>query len=275
MKTLRRKLAGARDALRDNLAGKKDVRWLFIATFANGGSTALARLLSNASSVVTLKPNGEGQWLIPEMVPGGKWEIAGRIDCDHVRKVWVRKARLSCDRECLVVEKTPANLLRMRELRNAFSAMPNKLVCYSRDPYAVTASWLKRYGKTFHERRIAAGQVDGQLGDYEHLRELGTRYGKRAVEMAKLMPDADLCLTYEALTQSPDKTVEALRKLDPLLANLDPSAKVRVKDYAEQPLRNMNDEQIATLSPTQINAVSDGLSQYGDAVKSLGYEIRL
>lgn len=275
VKALRRQLSAGRDALRDRLAGQKDIRWLFIATFANSGSTALAKLLASAQGTITLKPNGEGQWLIPAMVGGGRWEREGNPDYALVRKVWLRKARLACaGAECLVIEKSPTNLARMPDLRRTFADMANRLICFTRDPYAVSASLLKRYGDKFQQERRDAGDIAGKLGDYAHLRELGARYGRRARIMAKLIPDADMALTYEHLTRDPASAIAALRQLDPLLAGLSSEVSVEVKDYAPQPLVDMNARQIATLSAMQIAAISDGLNEHRDAVEALGYSIR-
>lgn len=273
-KALRRQLSAGRDALRDRLAGEKDIRWLFIATFANSGSTALAKLLSSVEGTITLRPNGEGQWLIPEMVGGGQWERDGNPDYDRVRKVWLRKARMDCDRQCLVIEKSPTNLPRMHALQRSFADMATRLICFTRDPYAVSASLLKRYGEKFTQQRLDHGETDAKLGDHAHLRELGARYGQKAELMAALMPDADMTLSYEQLTQDPGTVVPELRKLDPLLAGLDAGVAVNVKDYAPQPLVNMNARQIATLSEMQIAAISDGLHKHRDAVEALGYSIR-
>ncbi len=175
---------------------------------------------------------------------------------------------------CLVVEKSPPNLCRMPDLVRAFADMDPKLLIFTRDPYAVCASWAGRYSR---ERIVRewypdlAGKIDSDEAFY---RTLGKMYGERAEMMVPLRDIAAITVSYEELTEQTAAVAERLETVFPLLAGLDPGTSVRVKDYAPQPLRNMNDSQIDSLSPDQLRWVSDGLAPHERAITTLGYGLR-
>ena len=92
--------------------------------------------------------------------------------------------------------------------------------------------------------------------------------------LLKLRAQADYTTSYETLVAAPADFVRAITAIYPELSDIDPEAKVSVKDYEAQPLRNMNDEQIASLTPAQLGAVTKGLAPHEGIVRALGYELR-
>lgn len=257
--------------------------WLFIATLPNSGSTALAGLLDSAPRAIRLTARGEGQWLVPEMcAPGRRWDPAAELDLGRVRRVWVRRAReIGRAREAgagagtrLVIEKSPPNLCRFRPLLAAFAGMPVRALRFTRDPYAVCASWARRYPPAKIARDWAP-ELTGRLGDETaFFQALGAICGQRMRLLAGLEDCVDADLSYEALTEDPVAAAATLVAAFPLLAGLDPQAAVAVKDYAPQRLRNMNAAQLAALTPRQVAAITDGLRPHAAAVTALGYRLR-
>lgn len=251
------------------------VHWMFVATFPNGGSTALAQLLNSASAAIQLEPTGEGQWLVRELnAVGRRWNAATSINWPHVRRIWLNRVRRQDKFPCVVIEKSPPAMVRMRDTMATFVDMPRSLVRFSRDPYAVCSSWASRYGP----QRIAVewGEPTGQMaaGSLEFFRHLGDIYGRRAQMLHDLADVADATITYEELTSDTPAVLARLKAIEPLLADVSEDAKLKVKDYAPQALKNMNDRQIDSLSAEQIAAISDGLRTYAQAVEALGYGIR-
>jgi hypothetical protein len=276
-------LSGLRGRL--GLGDATGLSWLFVATLPNSGSTALAGLLDSAPRAVRLTARGEGQWLVPEMcAPGRRWDPAAALDLGRVRRVWVRRARaIGRGREAgagarLVIEKSPPNLCRFRPLLAAFDGMPVRALRFTRDPYAVCASWARRYPPAKLARDWAPefpAELAGRLGDETaFFRALGAICGQRMRLLAGLEDCVDADLSYEALTADPAAAAAALVAAFPLLAGLDPQAAVAVKDYAPQRLRNMNAAQLAALTPRQLAAITDGLRPHAAAVTALGYRLR-
>ncbi|WP_394728127.1 sulfotransferase [Altererythrobacter sp. GH1-8] len=251
------------------------VRWLFIATFNNGGSTALGELLDTASATMRLVDDGEGQWLLPQLhAPHRRWNAAAKMDYTLVRGMWLREVRKVGGYPKLVVEKSPSNMVRMRNLLDAFSDMPCTVIRLTRDPYAVCRSWAKRYSLE-HLEKFWGEHVQGLTRKSEaHFRLLGDIYGRRARLLLDLDDVTSMRLTYEDLTENTQDMIDRLVALEPLLHDVQRDAKLRVKDYEPRPLRNMNERQISKLAPEQIAAISAGLEPHAEAVSALGYDIR-
>lgn len=83
-----------------------------------------------------------------------------------------------------------------------------------------------------------------------------------------------LNLSYEEFTENTFKVISELGALIPQLRDVSPTAKVKVKDYDQQEIVNMNNIQIGTLSNDQIAAISSALREDVDTVEKLGYSIR-
>ena len=242
------------------------VHWLFIATFPNGGSTALAQLLSTASAAIQLSYNGEGQILIEHMFAKDRWNPDMPIDWDLVRAIWLRQLRLTGKFPCLVIEKSPASMVRMRTLRAQFSDMHTSLVIYTRDPYAVCSSWAYRYR--------AAELKDPDCDRVKLFEEQGQRYAKLALHLEALRDEAKYVFSYEELADDKQKVLSRLKEVEPMLHDVDMDAKLRVKDYEPQPLKNMNERQIAKLSAEEIDAITRTLEPARDVIEKFGYALR-
>ncbi len=273
----RLRIAGLR--LRDRFApwvpepGK--LRWLFVATLPNSGSTALAQLLLSASAASFLERTGEGQWLVPQLRdPNVRWNPRARVSYSAIRACWMDAIRRRAGDACLVIEKSPPNLVRMREILATFDDMPVSLIRLWRDPYAVCSSWASRYGPQRIARDWGEPTADMAADSDEFFRALGDLCGRRAAMLAQLSDLSVVDVSYEVLTTDPGETIRQLQQAEPLLADMRSDASLAVKDYAPQPLQNMNAGQIARLSPSQISAITAGLLPFADQIATMGYELR-
>ena len=263
----------------NNVIGLSDPRltgaeWLFVATFANGGSTALAKILVSAPSAVLLHENGEAQWLVPHMTAQGQAYDPGiAIDWCAVRRIWLEEVRKK-QRPCLVIEKSPPHLVRMRALLSAFSDMPMTLLRLTRDPYAVCASWAKRHSPDDLAADWGAPTRGLDLDGADYFERLGALYGHRAQLMVDLGDVTDVTVSYERLAADPQTALAPLIERLPLLADFDAKAEIAIKDYPPQRIADMNECQIARLTAGQIDAIGRGLAPYESAVNALGYEVR-
>jgi hypothetical protein len=241
------------------------IHWLWIVTDANSGSTALSDLLASSSAATKLRYNAEGEWLVPDLARYHRGvDLTASIDFRMVRAVWLHEVRKAQRFPCVVVEKSPSNRVRMPQLLKAFADMPRKVIRLTRDPYAVCASMAWRYDTRVPEGRFSRA----------HFRQLAGGRGESLKTLRDLASISDLTVSYEALTADPAGTMARIAAIMPLLSDVDPEAPVEVKDYAPQPLSNMNEQQISKMSAEQIDAVTEGLAPYADVVREFGYELR-
>jgi hypothetical protein len=260
------------------VAGRDSSRswtWLLVLPFSNGGSTALARILLTAPTAAGLGRRAEGQWLVPELrQPRLRWDPHHEVDLARVRDIWVEALRHDHPGAEVVVEKSPPNLLRYRPLIDALAPMPVVLVTFSRDPYATCASWHQRYGP--RKIRRAWGLPEGaSIGtEAAYFQSLATIWAQRAELMLRARAEADLHTSYEQFCAAPAQVVCDISRLVPPLGDADPSAPVEVKDHPTQPLRNMNSDQVGSLSPSQVDALSQVFAQHEPVLRQLGYALR-
>ena len=248
----------------------RGLSWMFVATFANGGSTAFAKLLASGSRVELLHETGEGQWLSPQLTDGGQAYGAIAVDYAMLRESWTGELA-GRRRPCIVVEKSPPNLIRMRDLLLAFAPMPTYLVRLTRDPFAVCSSWDKRYSPAHLAAEWGAPTGGIEKGSDDWFEALGRLYAERAQAMAALEDVAAITLRYEDLTADPAAAVARLGTAIPLLDDVDPAARIQVKDYPPATLTDKNAQAIARLTERQCDAIGRGLRGAEDALGALGY----
>lgn len=268
-------LLALRSFVDPNLCQRDGVHWLFVLTFPNGGSTALAKLLMSASASRELTPNAEGQWLIPSLsAKGRRWDSSHEVWQRKLRACWLNELDLMESEPIVVIEKSPPNLCRYNYLLSAFSEMKHSLITFTRDPYAVCASWHKRYGAEgiIRDWYPGSGLKINSEGDY--VRFLGEIWLERARMILAARKDSVLDLNYETFTGDVNGQVDTLRSLIPELHDMSHDAHVKVKDYESQPIRNMNEEQIKLFSVEQIDLLSSVFSEHANVLEELGYAIR-
>jgi len=243
-------------------------------TFPNGGSTALAKLLLTAHSTSALNRNAEGQWLIPSLNKNvARWNKEHRVWRRKIRAVWLSEVNKNNKEPTLVIEKSPPNMCRYQELLATFSTMKTYLITFSRDPYATCASWHGRYG---FERIIKNWHLSGRSprnNENDYFRFLGEIWLERANMLLEARKDSLLDIRYEDFTDDLGTVISKLGTLIPQLKNISPAVKVKIKDYDEQTIINMNEKQIGILTANQITAISSALSSQPDTVEQFGYSI--
>lgn len=253
-----------------------DIEWMLILTFPNGGSTALAKLLLTAVGTVALTPRAEGQWLIPAMsAPRLRWDPANNLNYTAIRDRWIGavkqvKQRISNREPCLVIEKSPPNMCRYRQIVSMLAGMKTYIVIMTRDPYATCASWHSRYGLELVERDW--GWPGPRPANEEaYFRALGEIWLNRAEYLEMARANAVHWMSYEDFSDRPSSVIRDLGGKIPQLRTVNPSANIAVKDYRGQKIRNMNSEQISILTERQREAISSALIQRPELVKRLGY----
>ncbi len=205
---------------------------------------------------------------------GRRWDPDLPVDYSQTRRVWLSRL-LGFDENTVVVEKSPPNLCRFSALVEAFDDMPTVSLVMSRNPFAVCASWAKRYRpetviRTWHPELAGQGL---EQDDLKFHAALGTICGQRFEMLREAANLAGIVTTYEEVAADPAAFIGTLLEILPLLADVDPTAAVGVKDYPEQSFRNMNEADMARLDPGQTEAIRSGLAPYADSLAHFGYSL--
>lgn len=256
-----------------------DFEWLLLLSFPNGGSTAMARILLTAAGTIALTPNAEGQWLVPAMsAPRARWDPNNSLDYDDIRTRWMEAARRTAatvernPTPYLVIEKSPPNMCRYRNIISMLQGKTTYVVVMTRDPFATCASWHLRYGPEILERDWG-WPAEHPIGEAEYFRALAEIWLKRAEYLDTAREDAIDWIRYEDLSDRPHDVISAVARRVPRLRSMNPDANIEVKNYPVQRLRNMNQEQISTLSAKHLEAIAVGLERKPELVARLGYDI--
>ena len=266
-------LARAGAAINSRWEQRDDVSWLLMATMPNSGSTAIAKLLNHSQHVVELTKSGEGQWLVPAIsTPGTRWDPEAPFNEGQLRRVWLSRVPAHPS-PSVIFEKSPPNLCRIGKIADALAPMDRKIICLTRDPLATCASWFRRYALAAVIRSWCPEYRGTIQTEADHLRLLGKIYGVRAGYLVKAREIAALTMSYEELTENPQKFVDALQELLPILTDLRADAKVTVKDYEPMALQNLNERQTSRITAEQADAIREGLADYRADIEALGYSI--
>lgn len=265
--------------LRKQLSGgvrpDRELHWLLIYTFPNGGSTAFSDLLGSSSRACRLAGNSEGQWLIPEIADRSqrmleKPLVSGR----KLRHVWISRARAVAPRgRRVVIEKSPDSIFRWRHIEASLGGMRQTTVVFVREPLPTIASWMKRYD-WIESAKMWSGflQMPAETRE-DGLRILARLYLRRARALLERRESADLFLSYEALCEDPAPWIRQIIFHEPLLDDVDPDARLSVKDYEAQPLRNMNAANEALLTEEDRRILLDELARDPEPIRAMGYRL--
>jgi hypothetical protein len=257
----------------------ENVDWLIILAFPNGGSTAIAKLLMTAEGTVALNSRIEGQWLVPEMSsPRNRWNPRHSLDYEDIRTRWIDAIRRNLrasnagGSRRVVIEKSPPNMCRYRAIISMLSSMKTDIIVMTRDPYATCAGWHNRYGPEGIDRDWGwPGQPPTDEDSYFHA--LGKIWIERARYLHSARSDATCWIRYEDFVDHPSVTVGQLAEKIPCLRSVNADANIQVKDYPSQKIRNMNKEQIASLTTNQMAAISSALTEASELVAGFGYDV--
>jgi len=244
----------------------EEPHFLFIITPPNSGSTALAKILESSHSAELLHKNGEGQWLIPEMSGGDRWNREKTINWELVRSVWLEKIELirasNQDVE-LFIEKSPPNLVRMDQLIDVFPK--HSLMAFNRNPYASCSSILYRYNSPEdkdEEERI------------KNVSRIADKWVSRSGWIKRWIDKWQITnFTYEQFCAEPAVYVSELAVKLPVLQTVDVNRSIKVKDYKMQEIVDCNVEQISKLAQKEVDAISEVLTKNPEVVSFFGYDI--
>lgn len=246
----------------------------------NSGSTYLSRAIAQSRHVWSLER--EGQHVLGFAGPqtlNSPWPLVWAAneerlshfrdspdyDWERTRKAWYFHATAAHADAPVFHTKAPPFLLIADQLRDAFEN--TRFVIMVRDPYATLEGILRRWQRT----DASARTLD--------LAEAGARHIVACFEQQarniELFGDCSLAFTYEDLCGDPAGRAEAIRHLVPELDDLDLTQRLAIKGTYDEPLRNMNEEQIARLDPAEIERANTVFEPRKDILLRFGYPLRV
>ena len=240
--------------------------FLFIITPPNSGSTALSQLINTSYRTMMLNNVGEGHRLIRGLCASDRWNPNKEVDYSLLKTVWLGKAHEIMQQDPLVdivIEKSPPNMMRMEKIASQFNN--TSFIANIRNPYAFCASALYRYHAT------------DQLNSCQRqviLSNLAESWIMRSSKIKELIGIFNVpLLTYESFCADPSSILDVLNLPEGAVETINPYARVKVKDYELQPIKNKNKFQISKLTKAEIECVSRKLNSYPDQLEYFSYSL--
>ncbi|MCR2833200.1 sulfotransferase [Parerythrobacter lacustris] len=251
---------------------------LFILCPNNSGSTYLSRAIAQSRHVWSLER--EGQHVLGFAGPqtlNSPWPLVWAADAqrlahfrdspdydwDRTRKAWYFHATAARTEAPVLHTKAPPFLLIADQLRDAFAN--TRFIIMVRNPYATLEGILRRWQRTDASARTL------------NLAEAGARHIVACFEQQMRnidhFGDCSIAFTYEDLCADPRGKAAAIRRLVPELDDLDLTQRLAIKGTYDEPLRNMNEEQIARLDPAEIERANTVFAHSKAALTSFGYAL--
>lgn len=251
---------------------------LFIICPNNSGSTFLKHAL--ASSAYTWNLAREGQHTFGFVGPSSskaelnrQWaataeSIAVFTDADAydwpaTRPAWYFQAFSASPDAHVFVEKSPPFLLVVDQLAAHFPDA--RFLFMVRNPYAVVEGILRKSRRAWLESvgadaalRIAAAHVVNCLAYQRRNIERWSRQGA--------------CFTYEEMCADPRRVERLIADQVPGLDDVNLRQRLRVHEY-DEPLRNMNAQQVSRLGADQWKIIAGAFEPYGDLFEFFGYQL--
>ncbi len=248
---------------------------LFLLCPNNSGSTYLGAAIAQSRHVCSLP--AEGQHVVGYGGPNTRnspWPLiwAGspestrhfaeaQYDWQRTRKAWHFHATGDAGASVFFT-KSPPFLLIADQLAQHFD--PASFILMVRDPYAALEGIVRRH------RRSGNARSDLAEIAARHLVACFQKQRQNREALAGRM----VFFTYEDLCLDPARAAQAIQSMVPVLDDLDLAQRLPVKGLYDEPLRNMNAEQIARLSDHDIAAANRIFVPHLDALEYFGYSIR-
>lgn len=252
---------------------------LFLLCPNNSGSTYLSRALATSKAVWSLPR--EGQHVIGFAGPSTietPWPLiwaareeslahfrdSTEYDWDRTKRAWYLHASATRDDASVFHTKSPPFLLIADQLVENF--LHASFIFMVRDPYAAVEGIMRRHRAaesdipTEQLPQIAACHL---LKCLEYQRANITKFGNRSVYFR-----------YEDLCADPQAIAREIEGLVPELDDLNLTQRIAVKGNYDEPLRNMNDDQIAKLTPRSVSMLNEVFRPKEEILSYFGYSIR-
>ena len=226
--------------------------YIFILCPPYSGSTVLWKLVSTSSSVSSLP--SEGQFLpeVKEIMRLALWNADVKLPWGKIKEVWDGYWNQS---KPLLVEKSPPNMIRTRDIVEYFS--PVYFLIMIRNPYAHCEGLIRR------NRWNAKKAVDFTV-----------RCMRQQAENSQKLSNS-LCFTYEELVERPEVISHKIRSFIPQIGVLNHAQKFQVHSidgHIEKGIVDLNRKKIDNLSLNELKQINDVLKRNADIMEYWGYK---
>ena len=260
--------------------------YIFLLTPPRCGSTVYAEIFNSSNKIALLNRRGEGQWMTKTLNTEKCWDTDYIPNFEEVKKDWgdiTERRQNSNNNVKFIFEKSPPNILRIRELALAFAE--NFIFASNRNPYAFVSSSLSRSRKNPSIMKHASRFLSPNRRSLFASRERFSRTNKitgltrQWIYISNLLREVITelhlpLISYESLCKDPTSIIEILPpEVGSALENLSENLTVNVKDYPEQKISNQNPRQISFLSDTDKSAISKELSFYKSLLSFYDYAL--
>ncbi|GAA0283273.1 hypothetical protein GCM10009127_25910 [Alteraurantiacibacter aestuarii] len=250
---------------------------LFLLCPNNSGSTFLSQAIGRCSKVWSLEREGQHTFgFAGPSTMRTKWPLiwaaseeslshftdSAAYDWQRNKRVWYLQATAEDPAASVFITKAPPFLMLADDLRAAFAN--TSFIIMVRNPYAALEGILRRRRRS-------------HIADPGDLASIGARHlitcMARQKDNAAQHADISMTVSYEELCADPANAGAQIRALVPGLDDLDLVKRQTVKGIYDEPLRDMNAEQIERLTPADIAAANAVFSQHRDLLAHFGYEL--
>lgn len=260
---------------------------LFVLCPNNSGTTFLKAAL--ATSKQTWNLHREGQRTFGFSGPSAHQQRMGKVwahrqdwietltdpaafNWSTTRKAWYFQAFSGNPEAGIFVEKSPQFLLIADQLRRHFHHA--RFILMVRNPYATIEGVCRRLNTMIDGKPRHHDQSRHDLSPDADVLELAAthvmtcfRYQRHNIDTHS---DRATLFTYEAMCDTPAEVEQQIHDLIPALDDLVLQQHIPVKDYNE-PLRNMNAQQIARLTARDLSTINSVLERHREEMDFFGY----
>lgn len=182
------------------------------------------------------------------------------FDWNVSKQAWYAQATAIDAQASVFVEKSPPFIMIPELLQQAFCN--TRFVFMVRNPYAMYEGIIRRRlanppNDPEDPRRLAAWHVVNCLA--------------RQRFNIEQYSDVSTFFTYEQLCETPHQCADDIRRLVPVFGDLDLTRQVVVKGMYDEPLRNMNEQQLATLQPQDLAIANEVFGRHETLLQFFGY----
>lgn len=251
---------------------------LFLLCPNNSGSTYLSRAIATSPNVWSLEREGQHTFgFAGPTTTDTPWALiwAGEddtlaffrdspdYDWERSKKAWYLLAEAERDDAPVFHTRSPPFLAITDQLVDNFCD-PHFLLMV-RNPYAALEGIVRR--------RTRAPLIDNP----DNLARVAAMHLMRCFAMQKRnierLGERAIHFTYEQLCADPRNIATRIKAFVPELGQLDLTQKLEVKGTYDEPLRNMNDDQITRLSQSQLGEANSVFRQHQELLSYFDYEL--
>jgi len=237
---------------------KKNNKFLFILSPPYCGSTLLNQLLSTSKNVSCNNNLGtrEGQ-LLPGvrhfMFQKNRWDKSVKYPWDKIKKIWLKYWDLS---KPILLDKSIPNIMRVSDIKKEFENI--FFVCMVRNPYAQVEGLMRRNDESVENAAIFSLKC--------------LQYQRQNIKNEESL----LFISYEQLTENPEKTKRKIIAFLPELSDINIDLKYKAHNFktkSKMGIVNLNQEKMDKLTGEQIETINCIFEKEKELLDYFGYQI--